>query len=181
MQQGPGSIHSGAPAGVRLVSPLPLALRAEAARLICDAFGHRIAPRAGGRRRLALVRRGLARDRVIGAVDGRGRLLGLTGLRGADGGAVRLPGRRLDPLRALVAPRTRDMVLDCLVVAPGARGRGIAALLVAAALAEARRRGHPALRAEVERRNAPALALFSRAGFTPQAGLPGRARVLRRF
>ena len=135
MQQGPGSIHSGAPAGVRLVSPLPLALRAEAARLICDAFGHRIAPRAGGRRRLALVRRGLARDRVIGAVDGRGRLLGLTGLRGAAGGAVRLPGRRLDPLRALVAPRTRDMVLDCLVVAPGARGRGIAALLVAAALA----------------------------------------------
>ena len=48
------------------------------------------------------------------------------------------------------------------------------------ALARARRQGYPALRAEVERGNRAALAMFRRAGFRAQAGLPGRPKVLRR-
>lgn len=168
------------PDDLRLLSPLPLALRADAARLICGAFGHRIAPRAAPRLRLAQIRRGLRRDRVIAAVDKAGRLVGLTGLRGPGGGVLQLRGRRFDALRALAAPRTADLVLDCLVVAPGSRGQGIAALLVGAALARARRQGYPALRAEVERGNRAALSMFRRAGFRPQPGLPGRPKVLRR-
>ncbi|MBV0890773.1 GTP-binding protein [Paracoccus sp. Z118] len=171
------------PLQLRLVRPLPLAVRADAARLIAEEFGREIAPWSDRRTALVLIRRGLRRERIIAALDGQGRLVGLTGLRGPRGGALALPRGRaaaaLDRVLGLAAPRTADLVLDCLVVSPGWRGRGVAALLIAAALTEAERRGHPGLRAEVARRNAPALAAFRRAGFAPQRGWPGGARVLR--
>lgn len=54
-----------------------------------------------------------------------------------------------------------------LAVRPAARGRGLGARLVQAAMTEAARRGADALFLEVAADNAAALALYRRAGFEP--------------
>lgn len=56
-------------------------------------------------------------------------------------------------------------VLHLLCVAPGARGRGVGKVLVAAAAAEARRRGARALRLDAFDNNEPAVELYRSCGF----------------
>ncbi len=169
---------------------LPLRLRHDAARLIWAGFGGQIAPGLERRAGVARIRRGLRHGRVIVALDASGALVGLTGLRGSHGGVVELAPPRSRARRVaqrVVTLMTRplvgatdDLVLDCLIVAPGWRGRGVAAALIGAALAEAARRGHPGLRAEVARGNTPALRAYARAGLTGQQRWRPGPRTLRR-
>lgn len=60
-----------------------------------------------------------------------------------------------------------------LVVAPSARGRGLARTLVATLEQEARRRGCARMRLEVRADNAAARALYSALGYIERARLPG--------
>lgn len=165
---------------------LPLSRRAEAAALVWSAFGAAVAPGARRRAGVALLRRCLARERVLAAVGPDRQLLGVVALRVAAGGLIdarpaargAILGRAArwrDRAAALAPPRpaTRDAVLDGLVVAPAARGQGVAAALVAAAAHRACRQGYPGLRAEVAPRNVPALRLYRRLGFQPA----GRVRT----
>lgn len=60
-----------------------------------------------------------------------------------------------------------------LVVAPGARGRGLARSLVADLEQEARRRGCARVRLEVRADNASARALYAALGYVERTRLPG--------
>ena len=60
-----------------------------------------------------------------------------------------------------------------LVVAPGARGRGLARTLVATLEQEARRRGCVRMRLEVRADNAAARALYAALGYVERTRLPG--------
>lgn len=60
-----------------------------------------------------------------------------------------------------------------LVVAPSARGRGLARALVAALEEEARRRGCARMRLEVRADNAAARALYATLGYIERTLLPG--------
>ena len=170
---------------------LPLRLRHDAARLIWAGFGGQIAPGLGRRAGTARIRRGLQRGRVIVALDGSGALVGLTGLRGSQGGVVEVarprPSRAQRVAQRVVAlmarplvGTTEDLVLDCLIVAPRWRGCGVAAALIHAALAEAARQGHPGLGAEVARGNTSALRAYGRAGLSGPRGWRPGPRTLRR-
>lgn len=172
-----------------------------AARLYWRGFGHAIQPLpTGPRQGAALVAAAMRPARALVAIDARGALVGLAGLRGPDGGF--LEPERAD-FRAAFGPTggalrgalirlyragspTGDLILDGVAVRPRWRGLGIARALAAAAEAEARRRGHPALLVEVEARNRAALASWLALGFQPAGrqhlGWPWhpRAHVLRR-
>lgn len=63
--------------------------------------------------------------------------------------------------------------LYSLVVAPQARGRGVAQALVDAAESLARQRGGVGVRLEVRTDNLPARALYARLGYAELAVLPG--------
>ncbi|PZO63730.1 MAG: hypothetical protein DI498_12900 [Paracoccus denitrificans] len=160
-----------------LIHGLPMSLRRDAANLIWGTFGPSIRRRVSDRAGVALVRRTLVRDRIIAAVDASGRLVGLTGLRGVEGGLIDLPSRGV--WRSFWTRRTTDMVLDSLVVTAGMRGGGVGRALIDAALTVAAARGYPGLRAEVARKNHAAIGLYRSAGFVPVSrGL--RVVVLRR-
>ncbi len=60
----------------------------------------------------------------------------------------------------------KDAFVDELFVAPGSRGRGIATSLLREAVGALGAAGVRALHLEVERQNAPALRLYTRAGFS---------------
>ncbi|OGI53044.1 MAG: hypothetical protein A3B81_06855 [Candidatus Muproteobacteria bacterium RIFCSPHIGHO2_02_FULL_65_16] len=77
----------------------------------------------------------------------------------ADAGAIR--GNAVVLFRA----RSRAARLYSLVVHPAHRGRGVAANLLAAAEAAARRRGCESMRLEVRPDNARALGLYERRGY----------------
>lgn len=160
-----------------MIHGLPMSLRRDAANLIWETFGPSIRRRVSDRAGVALVRRTMARDRIIAAVDASGRLVGLTGLRGAEGGLIDLPPRVV--WRSFWTRRTTDMVLDSLVVTAGMRGGGVGRALIDAALAVAAAQGYPGLRAEVARKNQAAIGLYRAAGFFPVSCGP-RIVVLRR-
>ncbi|WP_169308806.1 GNAT family N-acetyltransferase [Paracoccus gahaiensis] len=155
---------------MQILSPIPQALSGQAAALWRGHFGA-----AGWPRRISAAH-GLV------AVDGRGRVAGVMGLRRAEGGFAQglppLPGWLFHP-----APATRDLVIDGLAVADPRQGTGGA--LIAAACAIAARSGHPGLRAEVRARNAGALRFYAAMGFTQigqgRYGLPwwGQVHLLR--
>jgi len=67
-------------------------------------------------------------------------------------------------LRALAADAAE---VKCMYVAPSARGRGIAAALLAELEDAARRRGWTTLRLETGPRQPEAISLYSRAGYRP--------------
>lgn len=169
-----------------ILPALPLSWRAEAATLVWSAFGAAVAPGAPPRAGVALLRRCLARDRVLAAVGPDRQLLGVVALRVAAGGLIDArpaargtilgpAARWRDRAAALVPspPATCDAVLDGLVVMPAARRQGVAAALVGAAATSARRQGYPGLRAEVAACNVQALRLYRRLGFQPA----GRVRT----
>lgn len=117
--------------------------------------------------------------RALVALAPGGAVIGIAGLRGPQGGFLRLSGAGY---RAALGPwagglalaltlshragdRTADLVLDGVAVRRGWQRRGVARALIAAAEAEARRLGHPGLRAEVEAGNRAALAAWQALGF----------------
>lgn len=67
---------------------------------------------------------------------------------------------------AVVARLPFEAELQAMLVAPARRGRGLAALLLEAAMEQARRWGSERLLLEVRAGNAPAISLYRRAGFS---------------
>lgn len=79
-------------------------------------------------------------------------------------------GTARDAGLAVVAPTSDDATaagLYSVWVAPEARGRGVGDAVLRAAIAHARRAGRSRLVLEVGDHNAPAIALYQRAGFRP--------------
>lgn len=175
---------------------VPCHLQGAAARLYWRGFGPALQflptpARAGA----ALVTATMNGERALIALSDGGNLVGIAGLRGAAGGFL-TPGigdfrATFGPVRGLLrylsshlhrgGAETRDLILDGVAVRPPWRERGIARALVLAAMDEARRLGHPALRVEVEARNIAALATWTALGFQPldrqNLGWPWRARA----
>jgi [ribosomal protein S18]-alanine N-acetyltransferase len=73
----------------------------------------------------------------------------------------------------LLRARSQFARIYSLVVAPQARGRGVAQALIHAAEAEAIRCGRVRMRLEVRVDNAPAQALYARLGYDVEGILPG--------
>jgi GNAT superfamily N-acetyltransferase len=182
---------------MRILHGLPPELAAEAASLYWQAFSGKLGGVMGPEpKALRYIIRVLQPDHAVVAVDAAGALCGVAGFRSARGAFVgggvadllaiyghwgglwrqlclRLLNHDLEP---------RALVVDGLVVAPGRRGQGIGAALLAALSEEARRRGHPELRLDVVEENLRARALYEREGFVPRARLyPRRARMLVRW
>ncbi|MFN3525696.1 MAG: GNAT family N-acetyltransferase [Paracoccus sp. (in: a-proteobacteria)] len=139
---------------MQILTPIPAALLPESFAL----WRSRFSPVGQGR---------ICPGHGIVAVDKAGRLAGVMGLRDAAGGfwqPLRRPGWML-LFRA--CPPTADLVIDGIVAARLRGGAGRA--LIAAGLAEAGRRGHPGLRAEVQTRNRAALNFYRALGFVEVA------------
>ncbi|MDS9467096.1 GNAT family N-acetyltransferase [Paracoccus sp. MBLB3053] len=167
-----------------------------AARLYWRSFGPALQPLPTATREgVALVAMTMNRERALIALDRNGALVGIAGLRGARGGILSPSaadflatfGRYRGRLRHAASwlhragPETYDLILDGVAVRRHWRGRGVARALVAAAMEEARRLGHPALLVEVEARNLDALAAWQAMGFQSagrqRLGWPWRARA----
>lgn len=126
-------------------------------------------------------------ERALAVLGPAGRIIGIAGLRGAEGGFLELSpqgcrqalGPRLGRLVLATGllrgsgDHTADLVLDGVAVRRGWQRRGLARALVDAAEAEARRLGYPGLRAEVEAGNLAGRAAWMAMGFQPQ----GRRRL----
>lgn len=177
---------------------LPMALRSEAAALFWLAFAPLLRPLGRARAGRAWLRGALRCDRVIAATDISGRLIGVAGLRDADGGVLRSGGGpmrrvwgarggrlRMWLLRLWRAGETQALVIDGIAVAPEMRGAGIGGRLVEALAAEARAQGRTALQVEVAPGNRKVAAFYHGLGFrrvdAPPVGWPwaGRALVMR--
>ncbi len=159
---------------------MPTHLRGAAARLYWRGLGGGLQPvPTHPRDGAALIAAVMVASRALAAVSDRGTLVGIAGLRGAQGGflspaaadfhqvfgGVRGGMRHLGSRLHRPGRETPDLILDGVAVRPHWRGRGVARALVAAALQEARDLGHPALMAEVEARNHAALAAWLALGF----------------
>lgn len=152
--------------------------RLAAAGLWWRGLGRQVLPHVPARAGIRWARAALRPRAGLAVHDGRGRLIGLAGLRDGSGGLIdwAVPMRPvLGPLggglgRAGLAlwrggPATADLVLDGLVVHPRATRSGVARALLRAALAEAAARGHPGLTVEVLAANRGARALYASEGF----------------
>lgn len=161
---------------------IPDGLQPAAAALYWRHFGTQILPLPVPQRHgIALVRAAMRPGQALVALSPGGELLGLAGLRDANGGFLDpAPGgfvavwgpaggrlRHLSTRLYRAGGATADLVLDGLAVAPQWRRQGIARALVQAALDQARARGHTALRVEVEARNHAGLAAWRALGFQP--------------
>lgn len=167
---------------------IPPRLHGAAARLYWRHFGWAICPFGLSPRQGAALTRALMRpERALVLLGPAGGIIGMAGLRDAQGGFLELspPGYRqaLGPWLGRLAlatdllhrsgAQTTDLVLDGVVVRRGWQRRGLARALVDAAEAEARRRGYPGLRAEVAAGNLGGRAAWQAMGFQPQ----GRGRL----
>jgi ribosomal protein S18 acetylase RimI-like enzyme len=94
----------------------------------------------------------------------------VAGLDGAVAGYVRL-GRHMG-----IASNDHVLHIDALVVSPDSRGQGVGALLVAAAIAEARRRGIAKLGLRALSTNTSAIRLYEKHGFAEEARLRAELR-----
>lgn len=180
---------------------VPPDLRGAAARLYWRHFGPALQPLpTPARQGIALVRSAMNHERALIAVTRRGTLVGIAGLRGAEGGFLTpsvthfhhafgaLGGslRHLSGLLHQSGAETADLILDGVAVRPEWRRRGIGRALVEAASHHARHLGHPALMVEVEARNRDGLAAWRALAFQPagrqRLGWPWRAQahILRR-
>ena len=164
--------------------------RAPIAALYWQAFGAKLGRVLGPEDRAqALIAGAICPDHALVAREGAGRVIGVAGFR-----TVR--GSFLDPDRAAMAAAygplggacraallrllaseidNRRFLIDGICVAEHARGKGVGTALIDALAAEARRRGHPALKLEVQARNHRARALYERLGFRAVGG--GRSLV----
>ncbi len=173
---------------------VPIAMRAPAAELFWLAFAPQLRPLGSVRAGQAWLRKSLRCPRVVAVTGADGALLGVAGMRDADGGVLHAgagPMRRVWGARGgrarmrlmrfwRAGPATPALVIDGLAVAPSMRGRGVGGLLVAALAAEARAQGRSALQVEVAASNRHALGFYRRAGFfvvkTPPVGWLWAAR-----
>ena len=152
------------------------------AHLFWQAFSDKLSRLLGPERRaVPYLARVLRAERALVARDARGRLVGVAGVKTAQGGFVgggladlaTIYGRagalwRAPVLAMMDRPLAADeMLMDGLFVAPEARGAGVGSALIRAVLSEARRRGCTAVRLEVIDRNLRARALYERLGFVP--------------
>ncbi|WP_246831245.1 GNAT family N-acetyltransferase [Pseudotabrizicola formosa] len=159
---------------------LPEHLKSQAADLYWQAFGGKLGRVMGPEPRAhAFLLRVMRADHCICALSDDGDLLGIAGFKSAQGsfagGAVpdlqAVYGRvgavwRGSLLRLLQTDVDNErFLIDGLCVAPDQRGRGVGTVLVAALIAEAVRRGYPAIRLEVIDTNIRARALYERLGF----------------
>ena len=125
-------------------------------------------------RHFAWPRRALPAARIcpahgVVALDRAGQVIGVAGLRDADGGFL----RRASSLACVLyrgAPATSALVIDGIATALPRQGIGRA--LIFAALDEAGRQGRPGLQAEVALGNQTARAFYRSLGFAEQ----GRGR-----
>jgi len=171
-------------AGATLRVGLPDTLRDDAAALYLDAFGAKLGPLLGrDDRALRFLVAVMRPDLCIAAIDGDGGLLGVAGfhLDGASfiGGDVSDLRRAYGALGALWrapllalferAPAPEEMLMDGVVVAPAARGRGIGGALIEELAMVARDKGFTRMRLEVVDANPRARALYLRRGFVTQS------------
>ena len=159
---------------------LPEHLRRDAARLYLEAFGAKLGRLLGtGERAAAFLADALRPPQSIVALNGRGDLVGVLGFHNENGGFVGgdyallqrrygAPGAAWRYLALSLferAPLPGEMLLDGVVVAPGARGAGVGGLLLSAAAAEARAQRFGAIRLDVVFENHGARRLYERHGF----------------
>lgn len=160
------------------------------AALYWQAFGGKLGRLLGpGARAETYLVRALRPDHALVARDGAGRVLGVAGFRTRRGtflpvdraalaAVYGLPGgaMRAGALALLAADSDgARFLVDGIAVAEPARGQGVGSALLAALLAEARQRGHAAIRLDVVAENPRARALYERMGFTEAGG--GQSRV----
>ena len=171
-------------ATIRVQHGLPADLRTAAAALYWRHFGAQLLPLPTRHRRgMALVHAALRPEHALVALSPQGQLIGIAGLRDAQGGLLTADPRsfravwgnargRLCHLSTglyRAGPQTADLVIDGIAIRPDWRRCGIARALVEAAARHARARGHQALRAEVAAGNREALAAWRAMGFTRQS------------
>nr|WP_010398445.1 GNAT family N-acetyltransferase [Paracoccus sp. TRP] len=164
----------------RILRGIPDELQGAVAALYWRHFGAQISPLpARARQGVALIRTAMRPGQALVALSPAGRLVGVAGLRDANGGFLSPDAggfvaawgpfggrlRHLTTALYLGGGETTDLVLDGVAVRPEWRRRGIARALVKAAAAHAREFGYPALRAEVHARNHAALAAWQAIGF----------------
>lgn len=164
---------------VRVVRGFASDDRATVAALYWEAFGDKLGRVLGPpARALRFVEAALSPAHALCAYDGA-TLLGVAGFKDADGALVggevadmaRIYGRAGALWRAgLLALLSREVenarfLMDGLVVAPAARGRGVGTALLDAVAAEARARGFREVRLDVVDENPRARALYERHGF----------------
>ncbi|SNR39500.1 GNAT family N-acetyltransferase [Paracoccus sediminis] len=137
---------------MQIATPIPDRHLAGAARLWWGAF----APPLRGPSPPIRASHGIA------AIGPGGSVAGVAGFRDHEGGLLSRPPV-LARLLFRPAPPTGDLVIDGIVVDRLRHGTGRALLDAAARVA--RRAGRPALRAEVELRNRPAMAFYAATGF----------------
>jgi ribosomal protein S18 acetylase RimI-like enzyme len=150
------------------------------ARLYWQAFGAKLGRVMGpGEKAQACIARAIRPDHALVARDGAGRVIGVAGFRSREGSFLdpglavlaaiygRPGGRLRGFLLSLLASETdnRRFLVDGICVAGDRRGQGVGTALIEALAAEARRRGHAALKLEVQAQNRRALALYERLGF----------------
>ncbi|MEQ8896501.1 MAG: GNAT family N-acetyltransferase [Roseovarius sp.] len=154
--------------------------RGHAARLFWQAFGSKLGPvLAPEDKALSFLSSVLHPDFAISARDREGRLLGLAGVKTAQGGLVGggwhdlarvygwpgalWRGGALSLLERQVRPDT--LLMDGIFVAEEARGRGVGSALLGAVKARAAQDGKSSVRLDVIDSNARARALYERHGF----------------
>lgn len=177
MQAGDGTRATG---DIVISSGFTEAERERVARLFWEAFSDKLGrimrPEA---RALAFLHRALRADFARVARDGEGRLLGVAGIKTAEGGLVTggfaelaaaygwpgalWRGPLLELTERPLAPG--QMLLDGLFVSAAARGRGVGTALIGAVMAEAAERGLSEVRLDVTDTNPRARALYTRLGF----------------
>lgn len=172
-----------APGPIRIRHGIPPRLALAAAALYWRHFGRQILPFPTAHRQgVALLRAAMRPEHALLALSPRGGLIGIMGLRDAQGGLLNpdagsfqaIWGRGTEArLRHLTTrlyragPQTADLVLDGIAIRPEWRRRGVARLLVQAASERARSQGRHALRAEVAADNRGGLAAWQAMGFAP--------------
>ncbi|MFT4014853.1 MAG: GNAT family N-acetyltransferase [Paracoccus sp. (in: a-proteobacteria)] len=181
---------------------IPPELAPQAARLYWHCFGPELQPWPLSRHLgAALIRALMQPRRALAAIAPSGRLIGLAGLRGTEGGFLALRpqafrevlgpwrgrlGHGATELLMLEGRASPDLILDGVAVAASWRQRGVARSLIAQAEVQARDLGHPALRVEVRAANGAALhawtAMGFRAAYRERMGWPwlSPAHVMRR-
>lgn len=173
------------PADLSVGSGFTEAERPVVARLYWQAFGGKLGRVMGPEDKAqACIARAIRPDHALIARDGRGHVIGVAGFRTRDGSfldpddatLVSVYGRSGGVLRghllSLLASEVdnRRFLVDGICVAPGQRGQGVGTALIEALAQEARRRGHAALKLEVQARNRRARALYERLGFERVGG-----------
>lgn len=173
---------------------IPEGCRTTAAELYDQAFGQKLGPAIRDRaHRLDVLAAGLDLSKAIGAFDGP-TLVGLAGMHDRSGsltGGIRfgMTRRRIGFLRAVRAfavfalldrsPGPDELLMDGIVVAEVARGRGIGTGLFAELERWAIASGFATIRLDVVDTNPDARRLYERLGFRPVK--TERAAFLRPF